>query len=583
MDEYIALKFEQDINIALCGEAGSGIELASKVLMQILKDNGYNIFCSHEYMSRIRGGCNASYVRISDDEVSAPNYKIDVFFALDDCVFEDFKERISNNTLIFYNKNSPQIKKIISDIENGNYDGITSLKTMIPIDFTDLSKSVGAFRLNSIVVVGIILGILGVNLDNSASLMYKFINDDDKILKNLQSLKNGYEEGILLKMNNRVHFSVKKNEFNKNKMLLTGNDALALGCLKAGCNFVSNYPMTPGTGLYSFMDKNAGHFPVVTVQPEDEIAVINMAIGAWYAGARAMVSTSGGGFSLMAEGISLAGMIESPIVVHVAQRPGPATGLPTRTEQGDLDSVLCSGSGEFPRIIIAPSTPESAFKLAQKAFDFADMFQVPVFILTDQFFIDSDFVTKEFSVSKDYFHNHFVQSEKSYERYSVKSPISPRTIPSYGDGLVCVDSDEHNSGGVICENPQNRRVMVNKRLDKFLVINKNLINVNISGPENYKTLVITWGSAYVTVKEALSSFPKAALINIEQLYPLNQELKKYIDKAENLIIVENNATSQLGRLLEEEFHCFFNYRILQYNGLPFFVDELKTRLERIIC
>ena len=583
MNDYIALKFEKDINIALCGEAGSGVELASKILTQFLKDNGYNIFCSHEYMSRIRGGCNASYIRVSDNEISAPNYKIDVFFALDDCVFEEFKERLSDDTLIFYNKNSPLVGSIISGIENGEYEAIDSTKNLFPIDFTDLSKSVGAFRLNSVVIVGIILGIMGANLDNSAKLIHKFITGDDKVLKNLQALKNGYEEGLLLRLNNRVHFSIEKNELNRAKMLLTGNDALALGCLKAGCNFISNYPMTPGTALYSFMDKNAGYFPVVTLQPEDEIAVINMAIGAWYAGARAMVSTSGGGFSLMAEGISLAGMIESPIVVHVAQRPGPATGLPTRTEQGDLDSVLCSGSGEFPRIILAPSTPESAFKLAQKAFDFADKFQVPVFILTDQFFIDSDFMAKEFTISKDYFHSHFVQSEKSYERYSVKSPISPRAIPSYGDGLVYVDSDEHSSVGVIAEDSHNRRVMVNKRLDKFLLINKNLIHADISVPENYKTLVITWGSAYVTVKEALSPFPKVALVNIEQLYPLNQELKKYIDKAENLIIIENNATSQLGRLLEQEFHCFFNYRILQYNGLPFFVDELRTRLERIIC
>lgn len=580
--ENVSLKIEKNINIALCGEAGSGIELASKIFMQCLKDNGYNIFCSHEYMSRIRGGCNASYIRISEDEMSAPLYNFDVMIAIGDCAFKEFEDRITSNTIIFYSKESSLINKIIKNIDEEG-DQKNKLKYIFPINFDELAKNVEGLRLDSITAVGIMLGVLNANPENAAKLIGKFIKNDDKILKNLQSLKNGYEEGILLRLNNNINFDIKKSDTNRHKMLVTGNEALALGCLKAGCNFVSSYPMTPGTALYSFIDEYAGDFPVITVQPEDEIAAINMVIGAWYAGARAMVSTSGGGFSLMAEGISLAGMIESPVVVHVAQRPGPATGLPTRTEQGDLDSVLYSGSGEFPRIILAPSTPENAFELAQRAFDFADMFQIPVFILTDQFFIDSDFLSQKVEVSKEYFKNHFIQSNKNYERYYVKTPVSPRAIPSYGDGLVCVDSDEHDLHGFICENPCNRRSMVNKRLDKFLSINKELLNIDVIGSKDYENLIITWGSAFVTVKEAVKSCKDVALINIQQLYPLNPKLKEYINKAKNLIIVENNATSQLGRLIEQEFHCLFDYRVLQFNGLPFFVDELKMRLEKITC
>jgi len=215
-----------------------------------------------------------------------------------------------------------------------------------------------------------------------------------------------------------------------------------LGAIAGGCSFISTYPMSPSTGVWIFLTQHSKEFDIITDQSEDEISAINMAIGAWYAGARGMVATSGGGFALMVEGLSLASMIETPVVIHLGQRPGPATGLPTRTEQADLEFVLHAGHGEFPRIILTPGTMEDAFNLSQRAFDLADKYQVPVFILTDQYFLDSYYNLPSLNLSDIRNQSHVVKTNKEYKRYQLtENGISPRGIPGYGEGLVSVDSD----------------------------------------------------------------------------------------------------------------------------------------------
>ena len=231
----------------------------------------------------------------------------------------------------------------------------------------------------------------------------------------------------------------------KTELLLSGSDAISLGALAGGCDYVCGYPMSPSTSVLEKMAAYAKKFDIIVEQVEDEIGVVNMALGAWYAGARALVTTSGGGFALMCEGISLGGMIESPLVLHLAQRPGPATGLPTRTEQGDLDMVLYAGHGDFPRIILAPGTLADGFTLTQKAFNLSAKYQVPVFILTDQFFVDSRYNTPVFDTGDLKVEKHIVKTDKDYKRFSLtKNGISPRGIPGYGSGNVCADSDEHD-------------------------------------------------------------------------------------------------------------------------------------------
>jgi 2-oxoglutarate ferredoxin oxidoreductase subunit alpha len=320
-------------------------------------------------------------------------------------------------------------------------------------------------------------------------------------------------------------------------------------------------------------------------QAEDEISAMNMGIGAWYAGARGLASTSGGGFALMVEGLSLAGMIESPMVVHIGQRPGPATGLPTRTEQGELLFALYAGHGEFPRVIFAPGTIEDCFYLAQKAFNLADQYQVPVFILTDQYLLESHYNIPSLDVERTPLMKHFVETEQGYKRYQLtEAGLSPRGIPGFGEGLVVLDSDEHDEEGHITEDLDLRTKMVNKRLKKLDLLKKDVIPPELFGPQNYKTLIVGWGSTYHAIREALGRLGTndVAFLHFKQVYPLHPEAIAYFKKAKKTVIIENNGTGQFGQLIRMQTGFDMDRKILKYNGLPFSADELEKELKSVL-
>jgi 2-oxoglutarate ferredoxin oxidoreductase subunit alpha len=294
------------------------------------------------------------------------------------------------------------------------------------------------------------------------------------------------------------------------RMLLTGNDALALGAVAAGCKFMAGYPMTPVTSIMEYLAPKAKDLDLIVVQPEDEIAAINMVIGAGYAGVRAMTATSGGGFCLMVEGLSLAGMTETPIVVVLGQRPGPAIGLPTRTEQGELEFALHAGHGEFPRVIFAPGTIEDCIELTRRAFNLADKYQIPVFILSDQYIIDTyyNFVAPDLAAHN--IEHQFVKTDKDYSRYAItESGVSLRGIPGYGEGLVVLDSDEHDIRGHITEDYDVRTAMVNKRLRKMDLIVQEAIPPELTGSRECEYLVVCWGSTYHIAREAIQKLGRA--------------------------------------------------------------------------
>ena len=287
----------------------------------------------------------------------------------------------------------------------------------------------------------------------------------------------------------------------------------------------------------------------------------------------------------MVEAVSLAGMIESPIVVHIGQRPGPATGLPTRTEQGELLFALHSGHGEFPRAIFAPGTIEECFYLAQKAFDVADRFQVPVFILTDQYLLESHCNIPSLDPARIPLQKHFVETKKGYRRYELaEGGLSPRGIPGFGDGLVVLDSDEHDEEGHITENLDLRTRMVDKRLKKLDLLKQNAMAPELVGPKDYETLLVGWGSTDQILRETLKNLERQdiALLHFKQVYPLHPDGIALIKKAKKTVIVENNGTGQFGRLIRMETGFDFHYQILRYNGLPFSVEELEAGLMSIL-
>jgi 2-oxoglutarate ferredoxin oxidoreductase subunit alpha len=371
----------------------------------------------------------------------------------------------------------------------------------------------------------------------------------------------------------------------KDQILLSGGEAIGLGAIAGGCNFISSYPMSPSTPVLVFLAKNGSEFGIIAEQAEDEIAAMNMAIGAWYAGARAMVTTSGGGFALMVEGLSLAGMLESPMVIHLGQRPAPATGLPTRTEQADLELALYAGHGEFPRILFTPGTIEQAFYLTARAFNLADKFQMPVFVLTDQYLVDSYYNIPAFDLSNVKVEKYFVKTEANYKRYELtENGISPRGIPGFGQGLVCVDSDEHDAVGHITEDLQLRTKMVDKRLRKLELAKAEIVAPELYPNRKYDNIVVCWGSTYHIVREAIAVLGRedTSLLHYSQVYPLHPSTASYLGKAKKIVALESNATGQFAKLIKLNTGIDIKDRVLKYSGLSFAVEEVAEALKKVL-
>jgi len=564
-----------DISIILCGQAGLGIQSVEYLLTRILKLSGFNVFATKEYMSRVRGGANSTEIRVSSNRVSSFVNRIDILVPLNKGAIEHVAERISPETIVLSEKDN-----LSDNFGRNKY-------RFIEVPFTKIATDIGNKIYSNVVAVGTLCSLFGIESKVVIDYVRSFFaaKSDDIIKKNIEAAEAGYKKGISLINSDQIKININKASSVKDDILLNGAEAVGLGALAGGCNFVSSYPMSPSTAVLVFLAKHSNDFGVIVEQAEDEIAAMNMCIGAWYAGARAMVTTSGGGFALMIEGLSLAGMLESPIVIHLAQRPGPATGLPTRTEQADLELALYAGHGEFGRIILAPGKIEDGLYLTNKAFDLADKYQVPVFILTDQYFIDSYYNIPALGLQDKAIENYTVETKKDYIRYNFSdNGISARGIPGHGEGLVVVDSDEHDQQGHITENLDIRVKMVDKRLKKMELVKDEIIAPEQIGSDDYKTLIICWGSTYNVVTEAVKTLNKndLAVLHFKQVYPIHDSIFDYIQKAQRIVIVENNATSQFGKLLKLKTGIDIEHKILKYNGLCFSVEELTDRLEEIL-
>jgi 2-oxoglutarate ferredoxin oxidoreductase subunit alpha len=560
---------KEEVSIVLSGEAGQGIQTIESLLTYILKREGYYVFATKEYMSRIRGGSNSTEIRVSSRPVNSFVEKIDILIPLSKNSVTHLGKRVSDNTFIVADNESLKLE----------------MDNLIDVPLLKIANDLGNPIFANVVAVGVVLGLFGIRIKTIEDYLIETFGRKGKeiVEGNIQAASKGYQIGKELRDKGKIVIDIETNDQLKEDLLLSGTDAVALGALAGGCDSVFAYPMTPGTGVLTAMANFSKDFDIVVEQAEDEIAAINMALGSWYAGGRAMVTTSDGGFALMEEGVSLAGMIESPVVIHLGQRPAPATGLPTRTAQEALNLVIHAGHGEFPRIVYAPGTLEQAFYLTQKAFNMADKYQVPVFILTDQFFVDSYSNVKKFDLSDIKIEKHFVETDEDYKRYDLSKAVkgvSPRGIPNFGKGLIVVDSDEHDEYGHITENLEIRVKMVDKRLKKFEAINDEIISPELVGDEDYEYLIVCWGSNYHVVKEAIESIKdkKIAMLHFSQVFPLDKDAVKYLENAKKVIDVENNATGQFARLFKAETGVSIDSKILKYNGMPFSVEELKIKI-----
>ncbi len=574
-----------DYSIKIGGEAGQGIQTIGGTLAKLFAKSGYNVFTNQDYESRIRGGHNFYQVRLSDKPVSAPSDTIDILVAFDKESIKYHAKELTKNGQIIYDSSA------LKEKHEAPY--------FLDIPFVNLATEHGGNKImvNS-VAIGSVLGMLGENLDMLFNIFDKiFGKKGDEIIKgNINAANAGHDYAV--KHCERCAFSTGDSDVAMQpKMLIAGNDAIGLGAIASGLKFYSAYPMTPSTGIMNYIAGKEAEYGIIVEQAEDEISAINMAIGASFAGVRAMTGSSGGGFALMVEGLSLAGMTETPIVVALAQRPGPATGFPTRTEQGDLLFAIYSGHGEFPKIIFAPGTPEQAFILTNKAFEISEKYQVTVIIITDQYLADSEWTFDRFDLNKVSYSDQRVRGDvlqdlKEYNRHTfTESGVTAMGVPGDSTHLIVTDSDEHDEAGHMVEDAETRDKMVDKRLFKKLPgIREEMSPPEIYGDARPDIVLVCWGSTYGILKEVVDLLPsdnKVAMMHFSEIYPLPDTAKfNYLEILKNASLtfcIENNATGQFARLIRAETGFEFKVKINKYDGRPFQVNSLREELNAHIA
>lgn len=557
---------EGSINIVIGGEAGQGLVTVGEFLARALVRAGYAIVVTQDYLSRIRGGHNTFAIRVDRHKVLAPTEAIDLLVALSADSLTIHKAQLSPRALV------------LADARH-DLAGIPGLA----IPYQELCPKPLYENMAALGVLGSLLC-----LDPSwitDLIREKFAGKEESVVAaNVQVFRAAMEWTAAQKASFACLAPPERTE---KRLMLHGNEAIALGALAAGVNFCSFYPMTPGTSVIQTLIDHADAMGLVAEQAEDEIAAITMAIGAAYAGARSLVSTSGGGFALMTEGVSLSGMLETPVVVVVAQRPGPATGLPTRTEQADLDLVLYAGHGEFPRAIFAPGSIEQCFRLAYRAVDTAERFQSPVFILTDQFLADSFRDVAPFDLERlppVVRPLTTVTDPAGYERYALtESGVSPRLLPGFTPATVVLDSDEHTPDGHITEDLAVRVAMQDKRLRKLDGLTEAALPPNLYGDPEGATLLACWGSTLGAALEAAvvrhARGEKTAVLHFSQVYPLvGESFLPILARARRTVMVEGNACGQLARRIRQDTGFVFDALVTRYDGLPFTAAYILDRL-----
>jgi len=557
----------QTIDILIGGAAGSGINILENMLNIAFMLNGYFVYSTKEFMSRVRGGSNTVLLRISDQPIQAPCWHVDMFVALDKAALPHVKERLTETTLIIADESDP----VMEDVQ----------KNMIPIPMLQTAKDLGDSRYANTYVAGLLFGLLKANINILLkSVLNVFSEDTQK--ENEISLQEGYSYSKKLK-NLSLPVIAQTSLSSKDYFhLLDGSSAIGFGSVLGGCNMITSYPMSPSTGVLNFMASMSKEFTILVEQSEDEIAAFAMVLGGWFGGARAMTSTSGGGFALMSEGISLAGVSETPAVIYLAQRPGPATGMPTRTEQGDLNLAIHSGHGDFGRIILAPGSLEECLNYAYLAFELADRYQVPVILLSDQYLADTINMIGNVDFTAYEQRRYIVKSETNYKRYTLnKEGISPRSVPGLGQGIIGSSSHEHDERGQSTEDYKVREIMVEKRGNKLKRILSEAYKPEIQGKGSIG--IIGWGSTKGVIFEALQSLndPRLFQVHFVWVHPLNPEHLEVLKQNKTNIIIENNVSGQFADILKG-FGVHIDYRILQSNGFPFFTDLLQNELSKII-
>lgn len=579
-----------DMTFKIAGEAGQGIESSGAGFAKAIARGGLHIATVQDYMSRIRGGHNFFQIRVKDAPLYSHNEALHLLLAFTAEAVEKHLPKVVAGGGVVYDE---RIARKI-DVAAIQARGVEAL----PVPLDQIAQEQGGDRIMSNTAATAAAAGL---VDYSFDLIAGIISDNfkkkgtDTVNANLKVARAAYDYARD-NYGSQFAFKLRPVEGAPRRMVINGNQAIALGALLGGCRFISAYPMTPATSIFEWLTARGRKYGVVTKQVEDEIAAINMAIGAAHAGARAMTATSGGGFSLMTEALGLAAMTETPLVVVEAQRPGPSTGLPTRTGQEDLLFILHASQGEFARLVLTPGTIEEAFEAGWRAFNLAERYQTPVIIVTDGFLANSfrtidpsalDFDAVTVDRGQLLTAAELDRLDGDYWRYAVtESGVSPRALPGHPKALYVADGNEHDAESRINEEIDQRNAQVEKRLRKAELAAQEIAGPVRYGPQKAEITFIGWGSSYGPLREAVDDLNRegemANMLHFRELFPFPTEATlAALDAVKMPVVVEGNYTGQLQTLIQAHTGRLLPHSIHKYDGRPFSPEYILSHLKAI--
>jgi len=596
------MKVLNEVAWMIGGPQGTGVDSSANLFSQACATAGLWVFGKREYHSNIKGKHSYFQVRVSDKPIHSHVDDVHIL-----ATFEDSTARLHSHEVVKGGALIYDPTKIMLDDLNLKSGVIT-----LPIDFNTVIRHVAEVTgmeygtlsiMKNTIAVAASMALLRMDISQMEETLSRlFTGKKAKLVApNMAAVKKAYEavDALPDEMHDQFPYHLEPKKNTPKRLLINGAQATSLGKLKAGCRYQSYYPISPATDESNYLESHP-EYGIAVVQCEDEIAAMDMALGAATTGVRASTATSGPGFCLMAEGLGWGGMNEVPIVVFNYQRGGPSTGLPTRNEQGDLMFSAFGGHGEYPRLVMAPSTINDHFQLAFEAFNYADNFQTPVIILNDKF------LTHSLETIPPFKEDHLlinrgrlatpqelevaIADGKGFPRFrpDSKTVISSRPYPGQEGSPYWMTGDEHDDYGHITENPETRRKMHEKRMSKYRLMLEQIPEdrqFSLVGDPNADFTIVCWGSTYGVIEDALPILKgKGINVNflfVRMLYPFPIACEKILKKAKKLIMVENNYGTQLGHLIRMGTGIFISAQIIKYTGRPMSLNEIVDSVEKI--
>lgn len=573
----------QSFNWKISGKAGEGVMTTADTLARVCHRHGLKTFTYFEYPSLIKGGHQTGQIFASRQHASSQKKKLDLLIALDENGIKLHQEEITQDTFIIAEPN-------IDKYDISQYQHLTP--HIFNVEMTTISReTTGTSIATNTVALALTAYFLGLDKQFFLDLIRQQFahKGEDVIEKNIKAFEAGFAKGQELA---QPKFVIEKTE--QTDILLTASEAIGSGAIAGGLQFYAAYPMSPSSNTFHYVAAQQDQYPLVVRHAEDEIAAINLVVGASYAGARAMTGSAGGGFALMVEALSLIGVTEVPMVILVAQRPGPATGLPTWTGQGDLQFVIHAGHGEFQRVVMTPGNVQEHFELTKHAFYLAEKYQIPVIIMSDKYLLESlqtmpkpaeEFDTPRQSMVT----NEELPEDNSYRRFKLtESGISPRSIPGQPHGLQITNSYEHDEFGYATEEAEMTINQVEKRARKLASAMFELPQPYIVGPANAEVTFVGWGSTLSVMQQLIAEQAQQPTTNhqlsvnylhIPCAWPFPSEKFVELTKTtKKMVMIEANYTGQMEQIIRQETGITFEHRYRRFDGRPFYVEELVEYL-----